>query len=222
MGKMIELTAADGHKFAAYIAEPAGKPRGALVVVQEIFGVNAHIKEVTDGFAADGYLAIAPAFFERKERGFDHGYTQADIDAGRTIAMSLNWDETMRDAQAAIDHVKHAGKVGIVGYCWGGTTSWVAAARANGLSCAAPYYGGGIPNMTSEQPKVPVQFHWGETDHAIPMDAVRKVEAAHPTQTSYVYPAGHGFLCDHRGSFHGESRDLARSRTIEFFRKHIG
>jgi carboxymethylenebutenolidase len=222
MGTTIELTAADGHKLSAYLAEPKGKARGALVVVQEIFGVNKHMKEVTDGFAADGYLSICPAFFDRKERNFDHGYTQADIDAGRTIAMSLNWDNTIADVQAAIDRIKGAGKVGIVGYCWGGTTSWVAASRAKGLSCSAPFYGGGISNMTDEKPKVPVMMHWGETDHAIPMEAVRKVEAAHPTQKSFVYPAGHGFNCDHRGSYHAESAKLARSRTIEFFQKNIG
>ncbi len=222
MGTTIELTAADGHKLSAYLAEPKGKAHGALVVVQEIFGVNKHMKEVTDGFAADGYLSICPAFFDRKERNFDLGYTQADIDAGRTIAMSLDWDNTIADAQAGIDRVKSAGKVGIVGYCWGGTTAWVAASRAKGLSCSAAFYGGGISNMTDEKPKVPVMFHWGETDHAIPMEAVRKVEAAHPTQKSYVYPAGHGFNCDHRGSYHAESAKLARSRTIEFFQKNIG
>jgi carboxymethylenebutenolidase len=221
MGTMIELTAADGHKFAAYRAEPQGKPRGALVVVQEIFGVNSHVKQVADGFAADGYLAIAPAFFDRKERGIDLGYQQADIDRGRGIAMSLDWNNTIKDVDAAIANVKGAGKVGIVGYCWGGTVAWVAAARAAGLVCSVPYYGGGIANMTDESPKVPVMFHWGETDHAIPMDAVRKVEAAHPSQQSYVYPSGHGFNCDHRGSYHADSAKLARGRTIEFLRKHI-
>lgn len=222
MGTTIELKSADGHKFAAYVAEPKGKARGALVVVQEIFGVNSHMKAVTDGFAEDGYLSICPAFFDRKERGIDLGYQQADIDRGRGIAMSLDWKNTIADVNAAIAHVKGAGKVGIVGYCWGGTTSWAAACDASGLVCSAPFYGGSIANMVDKQPKVPVMFHWGETDHAIPMDAVRKVEAAHPNQTSYVYPAGHGFNCDHRGSWHADSAKLARSRTLEFFRKHIG
>lgn len=222
MGTTIELKAADGHKFAAYVAEPKGKARGALVVVQEIFGVNTHMKAVTDAFAEDGYLSICPAFFDRKERGIELGYQQADIDRGRGIAMSLDWKNTVADVNAAIAHVKGAGKVGIVGYCWGGTVSWVAACEASGLVCSAPFYGGGIANMVDKQPKVPVMFHWGETDHAIPMDAVRKVEAAHPTATSHVYPAGHGFNCDHRGSWHADSAKLARSRTIEFFRKHIG
>ncbi len=222
MGTMIELKAADGHKFAAYVAEPKGKARGALVVVQEIFGVNTHMKAVTDAFAEDGYLAICPAFFDRKERGIELGYQQADIDRGRGIAMSLDWKNTIADVSAAIAHVKGAGKVGIVGYCWGGTVAWAAACDASGLACSAPFYGGGISNMADKQPKVPVMFHWGETDHAIPMEAVRKVEAAHPNQTSYVYPAGHGFNCDHRGSWHADSAKLARSRTVEFFRKHIG
>lgn len=223
MGTMIQLSAADGHKFAAYRAEPNGKPRGALVVVQEIFGVNKHIKELADGFAADGYLSIAPAFFERKERGFDHGYTEADIAAGRTIAMALNWDDTMRDLAVAIDNVKGAGKVGIIGYCWGGTVCWVASARANGLACSIPFYGGGITNMSSEKPKVPVQMHWGHNDHAIPLEGVWKLEKEHPSAQSFVYAdAGHGFTCDHRGSYHEPSKILSRTRAIEFLHKHVG
>lgn len=223
MGTMIELAAADGHKLAAYRAEPKGKPRGGLVLVQEIFGVNSHVKAVSDGFAADGYLVLAPAFFDRVQRGVDLGYTQADIDAGRAVMQKLQWDNTMKDVAAAIDNVKSAGKVGVVGYCWGGTVAWVAAARASGLDCAVPYYGGGIAGMVGEKPKVPVLFHWGETDHSITLEDVRKVEAAHPGCTSHVYQgAGHGFNCDHRGSYHADSAKLARSRTIEFLRKHIG
>ena len=222
MAKTIELAAKDGHKFAAYVAEPAGKPRGAIVVVQEIFGCNAHIKEVADGFAKDGYLAIAPHFFDRFERGFDHGYTQADIDAGRTIAMKTNWDNTMADAQAAVDHVKSAGKVAVVGYCWGGTAAWLAAARLTGIAATSPFYGGGVAGFVGEKPKVPVMAHWGETDHAIPLTDVKKVTDAHPEITSYIYPAGHGFTCDHRGSYHAESSKLARERTLEFFGKHVG
>ncbi len=223
MGNMIQLASADGHKFNAYRAEPNGKARGALVVVQEIFGVNKHIKELADGFAAEGYLSIAPAFFERKEKNFDRGYTQADIDAGRTIAMALDWNNTMKDLQVAIDNVKSAGKVGIIGYCWGGTTSWVAACRANGLSCSLPFYGGGVANMTGEKPKVPVQFHWGHNDHAIPLADVWKIEKEHPTAESYVYAdAGHGFTCDHRGSYHEPSKILSRQRAIAFLHKHVG
>ncbi len=219
---MIELTAADGHKLAAWRAEPKGKPRGALIVVQEIFGVNSHIKGVADGYAADGYLAIAPAFFDRVERGLDIGYTPADIERGRTFIPKLQWDNTMKDAAAALDNIKSAGKVGVVGYCWGGTVSWVSASRRPGLAAAVTYYGGGITGLSGEKAKCPVMSHWGETDHAIPLESVKKFLSEHPEVTSYVYPAGHGFNCDQRGSYHAESTKLARERSLEFLRKHIG
>jgi carboxymethylenebutenolidase len=222
MGIQIELTAADGHKLAAWRAEPKGKPRGALVVVQEIFGVNSHIRGVTDAYAADGYLAIAPALFDRVQRGVDMGYSPADIEVGRTFIPKMQWDNTLKDVAAAIGNVKSAGKIGVLGYCWGGTVAWVAAARLAGLDCAVAYYGGGIPNMIDEEPQCPVMFHWGETDHAISVEAARKVAAAHPGALSYVYKAGHGFNCDQRGSYDAESARLARTRSLEFLRKHIG
>jgi len=222
MGKMIELTASDGHKFAAYRADPAGKARGAIVVIQEIFGVNSHIKSVTDGYAADGYLALAPAMFDRAQRNYDTGYSQPEIQAGVAVMQKLNWDQTLLDVGAAINAVKSAGKIGIVGYCWGGTVAWVAAARLPGLACSAPYYGGAIPNFISEQPKCPVMFHFGEQDHSITLEQAKKVAAAHPEATAHFYPAGHGFNCDQRGSYDAPSAKLARSRTLEFFRKYVG
>jgi len=222
VGKMIELTAGDGHKLSAYRSEPKGKPRGGLIVVQEIFGVNSHIRSIADGYAADGYLAVAPAFFDRAQRGVDLGYSQADIEVGRTYIPKMNWDNVIKDAAAGRDGLKSAGKVGIVGYCWGGTVSWMAAARLAGLACAVCYYGGGIPNNAGEKPKCPVMFHWGETDQSIPIDAAKKAAAQHPSAQSFTYPAGHGFNCDQRGSYHAESAKLARERSLEFLRKHIG
>lgn len=223
MGKMIDLTASDGFKLAGYRADPAGKPRAGIVLVQEIFGVNSHIKGVADGYAADGYAVIAPAFFDRVQRGVDLGYSQADMEAGRACTTKLAWDDVMKDAQAACDALKAHGKVGIVGYCWGGTVAWLSAAKVGGLACSVPYYGGGIAGMINEQPACPVLFHWGEKDHAIPLDSARKVEAAHPKQTSYVYDnAGHGFNCDQRGSYDAASAKLARERTLEFLRMHLG
>jgi len=222
VGKMIELTAADGHKLAAWRAEPQGKPRGALIVVQEIFGVNSHIRSVADGYAADGYLAIAPAFFDRVERGLDIGYSPADIERGRTFIPKMQWDTVIKDAAAALNNVKSAGKTGVVGYCWGGTVSWMAASRLPGLAAAVTYYGGGITANSGEKPKCPVMSHWGETDHAIPLDGVKKFLGEHPEVTSFVYPAGHGFNCDQRGSYHAESAKLARTRSLEFLHKHIG
>lgn len=222
MGKTIELTASDGHKLSAWRAEPKGKPRGGLIVVQEIFGVNSHIRSVADGYAADGYLAIAPAFFDRVERGLDIGYSPEEIERGRTFIPKMQWDTAMKDAQAGLDNVKAAGKVGIVGYCWGGTVAWIGAARLSGLACAVCYYGGGIPNNADEKPRVPVMFHWGETDHAIPIEAAKKVAAKHPQAQSFIYKAGHGFNCDQRGSYDAASAKLARTRSLEFLRKHLG
>ena len=227
MGKMIELKAADGHKFAAYVAEPAGqnagKPRGGVVVIPEIFGVNSHIQQVTDGFAADGYLAVAPAMFDRVQRNYDTGYSQPEIEAGVAIMQKLDWKQSMLDVEAAIGEAKKAGKVGIVGYCYGGTVSWVAAARASGLACSVPYYGGGMPGFIGEKPKIPVMCHFGETDQSPTLAQAKEIVAAHPGITAHFYPgAGHGFNCDQRGSYHAESVQLARGRTIEFFRKHLG
>jgi carboxymethylenebutenolidase len=221
MGQMIELKASDGFTLSAYVAEPSGKPRGALVVVQEIFGVNNHIKRVADGYAADGYLAIAPALFDRLQRGVELGYTPPEIEKGRAFIPQANLDNAMLDVAAAIARVQSAGKVGIVGYCWGGTVSFVAAAKAP-VACAIAYYGGGVGANVALQPKVPVMFHWGEQDAAIPMETVRKVEAAHPSEVSYVYNAGHGFNCDERGSHEAASAKLARERSLSFLRKYVG
>ncbi len=222
MGQTIELTAADGHKLAAYRADPPGKPRGAIVVIQEIFGVNSHIKSVADGYAADGYLAIAPALYDRVTRGYDTGYSPEEIQAGLKIMQGLDWDNTMKDVDAAVALAKSAGKVGIVGYCWGGTVAWVAAARTPGLACAVPYYGGGMPNFMDEKPKVPVLCNFGEQDQSPTPDQAKALLAKHPQVQGHFYPAGHGFNCDQRGSYNAEASRLARQKTLEFFRKHVG
>jgi carboxymethylenebutenolidase len=222
MGKMIELTASDGHKLAAYRADPPGKPRGAIVVIQEIFGVNSHIKAVADGFAADGYLAIAPAMFDRVQRNFDVGYTPPDIEQGRALRAKITVDMAMMDAQAAVKEAAKAGKVGIVGYCWGGFVAWMASAKLSGLSAAVPYYGGGILDNADLEPKVPVMAHFGEKDAMIPVDGVKKLAAKHNKHQIFIYPADHGFNCDHRGSYNAPSARQARERTLEFLRKHIG
>ena len=222
MGTMIDLKAGDGHAFKAYLAEPPVRPRGGIVVVQEIFGVNSHIRAVADGYAADGYLTIAPALFDRAQRGYESGYTQPEIQAGIALMQKIDWDDAMKDVAAAVEAVKHAGEVGIVGYCWGGAVTWLAAARIPGLAAAVPYYGGAIPSLNGEQPKSPTMLHFGETDASIPLDMARAVEAAHPGVTTYFYAAGHGFNCDQRGSYDEAAAKLARERTLEFFRKHVG
>ena len=222
MGQAMELTAADGFKLAAYRADPAGKVRGALVVAQEIFGVNSHIKSVCDGFAADGYVAIAPALFDRCERGVDIGYTPADIAKGRELKGKTTIDAALRDVAAARDAVSSSGKVGVVGYCWGGYVAWMTASRLPGFACAIPYYGGGMLEASGEQPKCPLIAHFGERDANIPVAGVRELAAAHPEAQVYIYPADHGFNCDQRASYDAAAAKLARERTLAFLQRHVG
>ncbi len=222
MGKMIELTASDGHRLAAYRADPAGQPRGGIVVIQEIFGVNSHIKSVADGFAADGYLAIAPAMFDRAQKNVDLGYSPQDIEKGRDIRAKITADMAMKDSEAAVKAAAAAGKVGIVGYCWGGFVAWMASAKVPGLACAVPYYGGGILDNADLQPKVPLMGHFGDKDAHIPVEGVKKLAEKHKRHQIFIYAADHGFNCDQRGSYNAPAAKQARSRTLEFFRKHIG
>ena len=218
----IELTAADGHRFAAYVAAPEGKARGAIVIAPEIFGVNSHIRSVADGYAADGYLAIAPALFDRAQRDYDTGYSPDEIQAGIAVMQKVDMADAMTDVAACVAHAAQAGKVAIVGYCWGGTVAWVAAARASGLACAIPYYGGGIPSFADEKPACPVMFHFGEQDKSPTPEQAREVAAANPSAIAHFYDAGHGFNCDQRGSYDAAASKLARGRTLEFLAKHLG
>ena len=222
MGETIRLRAADGFELSAYRAAPSGTPRGGLVVIQEIFGVNGHIRRVADGYAADGYLAIAPALFDRIEPGLELGYGQDDIERGRGLKARAPTDAALRDISAARDAATAAGKVGVVGYCWGGYLSWLSATRLDGFAAAVSYYGGGIGSVAVEMPRCPVLLHFGEKDHAIPPSEVEMVRKAHPDLEIHVYPAGHGFNCDERGSYDPESARLARERSLAFLRRHIG
>jgi carboxymethylenebutenolidase len=222
MGKMIELTAADGHKLLAYRAEPAGKPKGGLIVAMEIFGVNSHIRSLADGYAMDGYLAIAPALFDRAQRGYDTGYSPEEIQRGREMIAKVTIDDALKDVAAALSNVESAGKAGIVGYCWGGTVAFKAACNVPGLRAAISYYGGGVPGLIALKPQCPVMFHWGETDQSIPLDKAKEFAAAHKDQAHYFYAAGHGFNCDQRGSYNAEAAKLARQRTLEFLARHVG
>ena len=227
MGNFIDLKAADGFSFPAYVAQPKGKPRGGVVVLQEIFGVNSHIREVADGYAADGYLAVAPATFHRVKHGVDLGYTADDVTAGAALKAqveALPAPGVLQDVQAAINHAAQAGKVGIVGYCWGGLLTWRAASLLDGLSAAAPYYGGGatLPAEIARKPKVPVMAHFGDQDQHIPIATVRAFEKAHPEVEVHVYAADHGFNCDQRGSYNAGAATTARERTLDHFRRHLG
>lgn len=225
MGTMIELEAADGHRFGAYLATPEGAPRGGLVVVQEIFGVNSHIRSVADGYAKDGYLVIAPALFDRAERSVELGYGSADMERGRALKTAVAGNGTngpLVDVTAAIERVEPAGRVGIVGYCWGGYVAWLAAAKLPGLAAAVSYYGGGMQDAAALQPLCPVLAHFGEADTHIPAARVREFAAALPEVAVHLYDAGHGFNCDQRGSFNETAAQLARERTRAFLRKHVG
>ena len=222
MGTAIELTSPDGFRLSAYRAEPAGTPRGGLVVVQEIFGVNAHIRSVCDGYAADGYLAVAPALFDRYQRGVDWGYTPEDIARGREVRAQADAAAALMDVVAARDAAAQAGRVGIVGYCWGGFIAWLAAARVDGFACAIAYYGGGMPDAAGEQPRCPVLAHFGEQDAMIPVAGVQALAAAHPAMEVHLYAAGHGFNCDQRASFDPAAAVLARERSLAFLRRHVG
>ena len=229
MGKFIDLKAADGFVFPAYLAVPAGKPKAAVVVLQEIFGVNSHIRSVADGYAAAGYLAVAPATFHRVQAGVDIGYTEADMNTGfalKTAVDAVPAPGVMQDIQAAINHAAQNtghGKVGIVGYCWGGLLTWRAASTLSGLAAAVPYYGGGMTagDEPARKPVCPVMVHFGDQDHWIPLDTIEAFKKAQPGVQVFVYPANHGFNCDQRGSYNQAAATLAKERTLEFFAKHL-
>ena len=221
MGEHITLTAEDGVTIGAYVAKPAGAPRGGIVVIQEIFGVNHHIRAVADSYAAQGYLAVAPALYDRAQPNYESGYTQPEVQAGAAIRGKLDNAKIVLDLEAAVAEAAKGGKVGVVGYCFGGTMTYLAACKIAGVAAASSYYGGGACAMAGDKPACPTIMHFGETDHSIPMADVEKFKAARPETPVYVYPAGHGFNCDERGSWHAESAELARSRTLGHFAKNL-
>ncbi len=223
MGAWIKLTASDGFELSAWRAEPRGAPRGGVVVVQEIFGVNAHIRSVADGFAADGYLAIAPAIFDRGEPGFDVGYEPEQMARGSALSRQIPREATLLDIAAAVGAAKAGGKVGIVGYCLGGTLAWLAAAKVDGIAAAVGYYGGGVPALGELQPRIPVMLHFGEKDAHIPLDGVRAFTAAHPDTPVFTYPSGgHAFNRYGNAAYDAPSATLARQRTQAFFASNLG
>ncbi len=222
MGYDLKLTTSDGHSLDAYAAEPEGAAKGGMVIIQEIFGVNDDIRETVDNFAKEGYHAIAPALFDRIEPGAVLGFDEAGIEGGRNMKGQLDWDDVIKDVNASVDHVKGAGKVGVVGFCMGGSVAWLAAARSP-VDVAVCYYGGDINANRNETPKCPVMFHWGAEDAGIPLDGVKEVEAAHPDIPSYIYEgAGHGFSCSRRGSYHQASARQAMERTLAFAAESLG
>ncbi len=219
MGEFITLTASDGHELQAW---RSGDGAPGLVVIQEIFGLNHHIRATADRFAAEGFSVIAPALFDRVEPGIELGYGPQDIEKGREIRGKVRNEDALADIAAAVAELRKDGlTVGVVGYCWGGSLAWAAATRLDGVGAAVGYYGGEVAKNADETPRCPVMLHFGEHDHAIPMSDVETVRRKHPEIPVYTYNAGHGFSCDERGSFHPESHAQALSRTLPFLRKNL-
>ncbi len=217
MGTNVSLTASDGHNFSAYRADPEGTAKGAIVIVQEIFGVNIHIRSVCDRYAEKGYVAIAPALFDRLEAGIERGYEPEDVQFGIEKKMAIADDDALKDIAAAITEVASVSDVSVIGYCWGGSLAYLSACRLDGVVRAVVYYGAQIAqDCTNERPKVPTILHFGNQDASIPMDAVEKVKATLPDLPVYIYEAGHGFNCDLRDGFSKEASSLALSRTLAF------
>jgi carboxymethylenebutenolidase len=222
VGNDIKLTASDNFQLSGYRADPNTAPNAAVVVIQEIFGVNNHIRAVCDRLASEGYVAIAPSIFDRIEPNFTSGYSPDEIAVARKFVANPDWAAMLRDTQAAIDAVKDVGPVGIIGFCLGGSVAYAAATKLSGLSAAVGYYGGAIVRFADDKPKVPTQLHFGEKDSGIPLSDVDIIRAKRPEVEIHVYPgAQHGFHCDERASYDKTSADIAWPRSLGFFAKHL-
>ena len=220
MNELIEITAKDNHRFSAYISQPSGKPKAGIVIIQEIFGVNTHIKEVTDLYASKGYLCIAPSLFDRVEKNVILNYDENGISKGRNLKELCDRD-ALKDIEASISVVSSAGKVAVIGYCWGGSLSWRIGCEASNLSASISYYGGDIPKLKDLEPKCKVLTHFGELDKGIPINDVKIFEETRPDVLTYTYPADHGFNCDHRSQYNKSSANIARERTLKFLEQNL-
>lgn len=223
MSESVKLNASDGHELDAYAARPAGQPIAGLVIIQEVFGVNRHIRSVADGYARDGFLAVAPALFDRVRRGVELAYDGPDVQKAMAIRQKLDIVQAVEDVNAALQYVRQqtGKKSGVIGYCFGGLLAWLSATRLN-PDVAIGYYAGGIGNYATENPRAPVQLHFGKLDTHIPAEQVNKVHAAHPKVEIYWYEnAGHGFNCDMRSSYNPEAAALARTRALAFLKSHL-
>jgi carboxymethylenebutenolidase len=222
MSKVVKLQASDSHELDAYVAQPSGTPRAGLVVVQEIFGVNEHIRSVADRFAEEGFFAVAPAIFDRAEQHVELGYDGSAMQKGMALLQKIGIDDTVKDVDAALHYASsETGKpAGVVGYCYGGTLAWLSATRL-APGAVVGYYGGHIVKFVEEKPRVPVMLHFGRKDDHIPETDVAKVHAAHPEVEIYWYDAGHGFNCNMRGSYNEKAAKEAMARTLAFFNKHL-
>lgn len=218
--RYVTLTADDGHRLQAYVARPEGEAKAGLVVIQEIFGVNGHIRAVADGFAAEAFAVVAPCLFDRVQPGIELGYTPDDVARGRELRGQIAWDAAMLDIAAALKAAAANGPAGVIGYCWGGSLAWLAATRLN-PAAAVCYYGAQIVQFKDERPNCPVLMHFGERDASIPAADREAIAAAQPEVGIHVYPAGHGFSCTERKDFEPESARLARERTLAFLGRHL-
>ena len=215
----VTLEASDGHRFEAYLSRPQGAPHAGLVVVQEVFGVNSHIRGVVDGYAADGFLAIAPALFDRAERGVELGYSEDELMRGRALRGAIENEQVMQDVAASVAAVAEAGPTCLVGYCWGGLIAWLAAQSLD-IAVSVGYYGGGIQDNLEPAPRCPIMLHFGEKDVFIAPEHIASVRQAYPDLPVHVYPVGHGFNCDERADYDPDAAALARERTLAFFAEH--
>ena len=220
MNEIIEVTASDNHQFSAYISQPLEKPKAGIVIIQEIFGVNAHIKEVTDLYASKGYLCIAPSLFDRIEKNVTLNYDEIGISKGRNLK-ELCDKKALKDIEASISVVSSAGKVGVIGYCWGGSLSWRIGCEVSSLSASVCYYGGDIPKLRNLKPNCNILTHFGELDKSIPLNEVKIFEKTRPEVLTYTYPADHGFNCNQRSQFNKTCADIALDRTLKFLEKNI-
>lgn len=222
MGQHVKLTTADAHTLGSYRADPAGTPKGGMIVIQEIFGVNHHVRAVCDRLAALGYVAIAPAVFDRFVRDFECGYTPDEIANARSYLGNLNWDKMVLDMTAAKEELKGVGPIGVIGFCMGGTAAFLAATRIPGVAAAVSYYGGQIAKFADEKPNCPLQLHFGEKDEGIPLTTVEEIKKKQPQAETYIYEgAPHGFYCDERAAYRKDAAELAWKRTQDFLTKNL-
>ena len=220
MNELLEITAEDNHQLVAYISQPSGNPKAGIVIIQEIFGVNTHIREVADLYASKGYLCIAPSLFDRIEKNVTLDYDGEGISKGRNLKELCN-KNALKDIEAAISVAKCAGKVGVIGYCWGGSLAWRIGCEFSNISASVCYYGGDVPKLKDLKPKCNILAHFGEFDKSIPIKDVRIFEKKRPEVLTYTYPAEHGFNCNHRNQFDEKCSQIALKRTLKFLERNL-
>ena len=220
MSHYIKLKTNDNHTFQAYLSQPKHKIKGGIIIIQEIFGVNKHIREICNLYSKNGYLAIAPCLFDREKEMIELSYDMTGVTEGRRLKDLLN-EKSLNEIESSINYVCAAGNVGIIGYCWGGSLSWRAACTYHSLSCSVVYYGGEVPKLKHLEPKCPVMCHFGEFDKSIPINDVDEFMKINEKVDVFKYPADHGFNCNHRSQYNQKCSEIAFNRTIKFIEKNV-